>query len=73
MIAPGHPKLSLSRQCHLLRVSRSSLYHRPKGESAENLALMRRIDELFLLLGRLMSPGGHGEGLRRSRGEVAGA
>ena len=22
--------------------------HRPKGESAENLALMRRIDELFL-------------------------
>ena len=27
--------------------SRSSLHHRPKGESAENLALMRRIDELF--------------------------
>ena len=48
MIEPGHPNLSLSRQCHLLRVSRSSLYHRPKGESAENLALMRRIDELFL-------------------------
>ena len=48
MIEPGHPKLSLSRQCHLLRVSRSSVYHRPKGESAENLALMRRIDELFL-------------------------
>ena len=48
MIAPGHPKLSLSRQCHLLRVSRSSVYHRPKGESAENLGLMRRIDELFL-------------------------
>ena len=48
MIEPGHPKLSLSRQCHLLRVSRSSVYHRPKGESAENLALMRRIDKLFL-------------------------
>ena len=48
MIEPGHPKLSLSRQCRLLRVSRSSVYHRPKGESAENLALMRRIDELFL-------------------------
>ena len=48
MIEPGHPKLSLSRQCHLLRVSRSSVYHRPKGESAENLGLMRRIDELFL-------------------------
>ena len=24
------------------------MYHRPKGESAENLGLMRRIDELFL-------------------------
>ena len=24
------------------------MYHRPKGESAENLALMRRIDKLFL-------------------------
>ena len=24
------------------------MYHRPKGESAKNLALMRRIDELFL-------------------------
>ncbi len=48
MIEPGHPKLSLSRQCRLLRVSRSSVYHRPKGESAENLALMRRIDKLFL-------------------------
>ncbi len=48
MIRRDHPRLSLSRQCRLLRVSRSSLYHRPKGESAENLALMRRIDELFL-------------------------
>ena len=48
MIRRGHPRLSLSRQCRLLRVSRSSLYHRPKGESAENLALMRRVDELFL-------------------------
>ena len=48
MIEPGHLKLSLSRQCYLLRVSRSSLYHKAKGESAENLALMRRIDEVFL-------------------------
>ena len=48
MIEPGHSKDTLSHQCHLLRVSRSSLYHRPKGESAEKLALMRRIDDLFL-------------------------
>ena len=48
LIEPGHPKLSLSRQCHLLGMSRSSLYHEPKGESEENRALMRCIDELFL-------------------------
>ena len=47
-IDPGHPKLSLSRQCRLLRVSRSSLYHKPKGESEDNRALMRRLDELFM-------------------------
>ncbi|WP_420461656.1 IS3 family transposase [Candidatus Palauibacter sp.] len=39
---------SLSRQCALLGVSRSSRYYRPKGESAENLALMRRMDELHM-------------------------
>ena len=30
----------------LLDVSRSSRYYRPKGESTENLAFMRRMDEL---------------------------
>ena len=40
--------LSLSRQCALLGVSRSSQYYRPKGESAEDLALMRRMDELHI-------------------------
>ena len=48
MIAPGRPGLSLSRQCRLLSIGRSAFYYAPKGESAENLALMRRIDELFL-------------------------
>ena len=48
MIRRDHPDLSLSRQCRLLSISRSSLYHTPQGESAENLELMRRIDELFL-------------------------
>ena len=47
MIEPGG-RLSLSRQCVLLGVSRSSLYYRPKGEGAENLALMRRMDELHM-------------------------
>ena len=48
MVVRDHPALSLSRQCRLLSVGRSSLYYEPTGESAETLALMRRIDELFL-------------------------
>ena len=48
MIERGGP-LSLARQCALLGVSRSSQYYRPKGENAENLALMRRLDELHML------------------------
>ena len=41
-------ELSLSQQCELLGVSRSSQYYPPLGESALNLALMRRLDELNL-------------------------
>ena len=48
MVVRDHPTLSLSRQCHLLSIGRSSLYYESKGESEEALALMRRIDELFL-------------------------
>ena len=48
MIAPGCPDLSLSRQCRLLSISRSSFYYGPREESPENLGLMRRLDELFL-------------------------
>ncbi len=48
MIRRDHPELSLSRQCRLLSISRSSFYYRPKCESPENLALMRLIDELFM-------------------------
>ncbi len=48
MIVRHRPELSLSRQCRLLSISRSSFYYAPKGESPSGLALMRRIDELFL-------------------------
>ena len=48
MVARDHPELSLSRQCHLVSISRSSFYYAPMGESPATLALMRRIDELFL-------------------------
>ncbi len=48
MITCEHPELSLSRQCEVLSISRSSFYYAPMGESPSSLALMRRIDELFL-------------------------
>ena len=48
MITREHPDLNLSRHCRLLSISRSSFYYAVKGESPEKLALMRRIDELFL-------------------------
>jgi putative transposase len=47
-IEPEHPELSIARQCVLVDLSRSTWYYRPVGESAENLALMRRIDEQYL-------------------------
>ena len=40
--------MSIARQCELLGLARSSCYYQPAGESAENLALMRRIDEQYL-------------------------
>lgn len=48
MIRRDRPGLSLGRQCGLLSISRSSFYYVLKGESPENLELMRRIDVLFL-------------------------
>jgi putative transposase len=47
MIEPDHPALSVRRQCELLGLSRSSLYYEPGGEAAEDLRLMRRIDEQY--------------------------
>ena len=40
MIEREHQSLSVSRQCRLLDVSRSTLYYRPLGESAATLELM---------------------------------
>ena len=48
LVRRAHPELSVSRQCRLLSVGRSSLYYTTRGESEETLALMRRIDALFL-------------------------
>ena len=48
MIDPSHPMLSVSRQCQLLNLSRSTYYYEPAAESPENLMLMRQIDEEYL-------------------------
>jgi len=47
LIDPSIPP-SLRRQCELLSVNRSSLYYAPIEPDVEELALMRRIDELHL-------------------------
>jgi putative transposase len=46
MIAP-EAGLSISRQCTLLGIARSSLYYRPRPESAEELELLKRLDRIF--------------------------
>jgi putative transposase len=46
-VEEGHPEISVRRQCDLLGVNRSSLYYESKGESEENLQLMRLIDEQY--------------------------
>ncbi len=47
MIEGGAPELSVARQCKLVGLPRSSLYYRPRGESQENLELMRQMDEAY--------------------------
>ena len=47
MIDRSH-KLSITRQAELLDMSRGAVYYLPRPTSAEDLALMRRIDEMHL-------------------------
>ena len=48
MIEPGHPLLSIVRQCALVSIGRSTFYRAPAPETAENLLLMQLLDEQFL-------------------------
>ena len=47
MIDPEHD-LSIQKQAEVLEISRSTVYYLPRPVSAEDLWLMRRIDELHL-------------------------
>lgn len=48
MVDPTDVRLSVRRQCELLGLPRSSWYYEAGGETIENLALMRAIDEQYL-------------------------
>ena len=48
LLDPAHGTISLRRQCDLLDLPRSTAYYAPLPESAENLALMREIDAIYL-------------------------
>lgn len=39
--------MSVREQCRLLSVPRGTLYYRPSGAKAEDLSVMRRLDELY--------------------------
>lgn len=76
LVEPGHPRgLSITRQCGLLSISRSSWYYRATGETPLNLELMRLIDEQFLetpwygsrQMARHLRRLGYGLGRRRVR------
>jgi putative transposase len=47
LIERGHTEFSLRRQCELLGLPRSGLYSVPAPETADNLRLMRLIDEHY--------------------------
>ena len=49
LVDPEDPVLPVTAQCRLLRIARSTLYYRPVPVSAEDLAVMRRIDEMYLV------------------------
>lgn len=47
-LVDSQDELSVRKQCDLLSIHRSGLYYKPKGESAENLEIMRIMDEHYL-------------------------
>jgi len=47
MIRKDNTDLSLTRQCKLLKVSRSSIYYTPVGLDQATIALMHEIDRVF--------------------------
>jgi putative transposase len=49
LLDPAHPRLSIRRQCSLLGLARSGFYRPARVANDDELAIRRRLDELFLL------------------------
>jgi len=47
LVEPDNDSISVSRQCELIGLPRASFYYESAGESAENLLLMRLLDEQY--------------------------
>ena len=47
MIEWQDSELSITKQAELLSLNRSSLYYKPVGPSAEDVAIKHRIDEIY--------------------------
>src|SRR5271170_657602 len=48
LVDHADPVVSVVTQCRLLKVARSTLYYQPVPVSVDDLAVMRRMDELYL-------------------------
>ena len=48
LVDRADPVLSIVAQCQMLKVARSTLYYRPTPVSTDDLAVMRRLDEVYL-------------------------
>jgi len=74
-VEPKDTRFSVRQQCDLLGINRSTLYYRPAGESAENLMLMRLLDEQYtrtpcygvLKMGAYLRTQGHTVNTKRVR------
>ena len=49
MIAP-EAGLSVSRQCALLGIARSSFYYRPRPDSVEEVDVLKRLDRILPMI-----------------------
>jgi putative transposase len=47
MINSTDNKLSVTEQCKLLSITRSSYYYKPRGLSEEDLEILKNIDEIY--------------------------